>query len=139
MASKKKMDNEEKIVSAHRVAPLADDVPLTLNGKEYRLCLDFWAVREAEEELLRIGIKVDLLRALDFQTLGARSLPEVFFAALHHYQPELTFEDACELVSLESSVAIFEAVSDAYIVAMGVKNKTKNPPKADDPASSEKS
>jgi hypothetical protein len=121
MATKKK-DVQEKYPF-----PLAPEKALTLGGKKYRLCLDFGVIREAEEALLETGIRINLLRSLDFKALGARSLPEVFFAALRRYQPEMTFEDVCALITLDSAIAIFEAVGDAYVLAMGVSGQDANP------------
>ena len=108
--------------------PLADDVTLDLDGKKYRLCLGFGELREAERLLAEKGIYVNLLRSLQFDTIGVQSLPELFYAALHRYQPGLTFEDVCGLITLKSATTIFKALGRAYVVALGVTDE--NPSKA---------
>lgn len=98
--------------------PVLPRTPITLSGQQYDLCFTFDALRTAESELRKLGVKANLLHALDLSNLDASSLVYLLYAAMITFQPETTPEDAAKLVNMRNMGAIFEGVAAAYAASL---------------------
>ena len=121
------------VVKEVAIDPAAPGVPITLEGKSYRLVFVYEALAVAEQRLADKGIQVNLLTALDFVNVGAARLPHLFYAALLKYQPRLEFEEAARLVTMHTASAIHRAVIEAYILSMPAKRDAKEAAAEADP------
>ena len=98
--------------------------PVVLGGKTYNLCLDLGALAEAETEingeLLRAGRKesVNLLFALP--ALNLASVRLIFAAAIRKFHPEISFDEACALVTLVTVYDIAKRIQDVWDAASPV-------------------
>jgi hypothetical protein len=98
---------------------------LTIAGETYRLIYSFNAIAEAETEAgcnLLHGISAALLN-----TMSAAQMRGLFYAALKPFQPAMTLAVAGAMIRIDTLPDIFEAISEAYKLAM---EKPKNPPVA---------
>ena len=89
--------------------PTLPFTPVTINGKEYRICFNFSALAKAEARLNRAGHDVTILTAMpNFRQMEA--LTALFAASLGAYHPELTFEDAEALLTFSNVYDVMIAV-----------------------------
>lgn len=106
-----------------RIANTAADAtlpktPVTIGGKTYNLCLDLGALAEAEtainSELQRAGRNdfVNLLYALPVQNLA--NTRDVFAAAMRPFHPEISFDEAKALITVNDLWVVADAVAKAY-------------------------
>jgi len=91
---------------------------IQIRGKEYYLCFDLGALAEAETainaELGREGRgdTVNLLYALPAQNLASTRI--IFAAAVRTFHPELSFEEARQLPTLEDLYTVAVKVREAW-------------------------
>lgn len=106
--------------------PTIPDVSVEVDGSSYRLCFDFEALARAKAMLRKAGVEVNILRCLDFREVDVDTLPLLFFAAAHRFQPELSYAEAQRAVSLRTAEGILSGIFAAYTAAMS--KDTANPP-----------
>jgi hypothetical protein len=91
-----------------RVVPTAiGDVVLTL---------DFGVLMDSEARLIKQGHDVSLMQAFNLRSFSA--LREFFVIAAKHHQPELTYEGACKLVTIQNIGLLSDAIVGVYEAAM---------------------
>jgi hypothetical protein len=111
---KKAQDNAPIIDNASGGLDL-DNMPVEINGKTFVLSFEFGALAESEQFFKRKGHRVCLILALpDF---GLESIREVFPCAAHTHHPELTWEAAQALVTMESVYPIATVIQQAWNAA----------------------
>jgi hypothetical protein len=92
--------------------------PIEIGGKTYNLCFTLGALSEAETsinaEFARQGSeeRVNLLQALPSANLASTII--VFAAAVRTFHPEITFDEARELLTFDDLLAVFLKVRDAW-------------------------
>jgi hypothetical protein len=92
--------------------------PVEVNGKTYYLCFTVGALSEAETAINReLGLvgtenEVNLLQALPKQNLANTRL--VFAAAVRAFHPELTFDEAAELLEVPDLYPVAVAIREAW-------------------------
>lgn len=96
-------------------AELQPSTILELGGKTYQLVFTFRAIRTVKTRLRAQGIRLNLLRTINFEQIDADTLPELLSAALQTYHPELTFDDVMALITLREVMKIIAAVAQAYM------------------------
>jgi hypothetical protein len=89
---------------------------VTVEGVEYKLCLDFGALIDSEEELIAAGHDVSLMFALNAQT--ASSLRIFFAIAMQRFHPDIPFEAAKKLFVLSAMNSVQVAVLKLYEMSM---------------------
>lgn len=92
--------------------PTMPATKLDLGGETYDLLFDFEAIAEAEDaarEPLLFGLQ-------DSDALHPRItlIRAMLYGALRRNHPELKFQDACALVTLETAAPIWATVTEAY-------------------------
>ena len=87
-------------------------VEVAVNGTTYTLAFDFNALARAEELT-----KLNLLRALDFQSLSASTFRALLFASLLRFHPELTLEGTGSLINSKTAPELMSAVVKAWVNA----------------------
>jgi hypothetical protein len=91
------------------------NMPVEIGGKTYSLSFEFGALAEAERFFKRQGHRASLILALpDF---GLESIREVFACAAHAHHPELTWEAAQALVTIESMYPVATLIQQAWNIA----------------------
>lgn len=109
--------------------PTLPKSPVTVGGKSYNLCFDLGALAEAETainaELIRAGRTdlVNLLYALPNQTLANTRI--IFAAAVRTFHPEISFDAARKLISLDDLYSVALAIREAWDAS---KPAEGNPP-----------
>ena len=115
---KKKEVPVSQAVAADSAKPAELDLsnmPVQINGKTYSLSFEFGALAEAERHFKRQGHRVSLILALpDF---GLESIREVFACAARSHHPELGWEAAQELVTMESVYSVATVIQQAWNLA----------------------
>src|SRR5258708_11377263 len=94
------------------VDPTLPRTPITIQGKEYLMCLHIGALAKAEHELVKEGHDVVILNHLPPFRLD--SVRVIFAASLRKYQPEIAYEDALELLTLPYVHKDYSAIADAW-------------------------
>jgi len=112
--------------------PTLPDGETEIAGEKFRLCFDFGALAEAKALLRKSGVELNVLRSLDFTALDVDTLPALFFAASHRFQPGLTWPRAQSLINMRTGARVVDDLAKAYIAAMS--EPTQNPPTADQTA-----
>lgn len=97
----------------------ADDskVPIEIDGKTFFMSFVFADLAKAERHFKRQGHRPQLLIDLPQNTLD--SVCSVFPCLVHTHHPELTWEQAQALVTLNSAYPIVIAIAQAYDRAGG--------------------
>lgn len=98
------------------IDPTLQKTPITIGGVTYNLCFDLGSLAEAEQTLNRAGHNVNLLYALP--NLNLANVRVIFGAALRAFHPEVTFEQAMDLITFHNLYAIANAVSEAWTAAL---------------------
>jgi hypothetical protein len=93
-------------------APDVSRIPVEIDGKTYDLCFEFVELAAAERLFRSQGHKLNLLIALPELTL--ESVREVFPCAAHKFHPELTWDQAQALVTMQSVYPIATAILLAW-------------------------
>lgn len=124
MATKKKQTKRAEIVPN----PTIPDVAIEVDGRSFRLCFDFQALAIAKAKMKAVGVYVNILKALDFREVDVDTLPALFFAAALRFQPDLSWENANKLITMQTCTGIFGGLAVAYRMAM--VGNTANPPGA---------
>jgi hypothetical protein len=110
MAKKKKIEEVSPAVT-DQSAPDVSKIPVEINGKTYNLCFEFAELAKAERLFKAQGNRVNLLQSLP--EFSFESLREVFPCAAHRFHSELSFQEAQDLVTLQSVYSIALAVAAA--------------------------
>jgi hypothetical protein len=98
---------------------------LDVDGGSLKLCFTFLALREAKMQLRARGINLNLLLAFSIGQIDADTLPELLFASLRTYHPEIDFESALSIISPGNMGKIVDAVAEAYRLSMeGIDDKS---------------
>ena len=105
--------------------PLIQFAELELDGQDYRLAYSFNSIAEAEKVA-----GCNLLSGLwDLSNLTALQLRGLFYGALRIAHPDMTIATAGDLIRIDTTAAILEALGRAYGLSMPPK-KPANPPEA---------
>ena len=129
------MSKKVKVAGAPALDPTLPKVSLELAGETWQLCFDYAALAIAEQKLRAAGHDVNMLIAMNMRELGAVKLPAVFFAGLVRHHPEITWEKAESLLTLETYETIYCAVVQAYIASCpSLKEKKKDADPIGEPA-----
>jgi hypothetical protein len=126
------MSKKTKVAGNPALDATLPDVSIEIKGETYHLCFDYAALSIAERKLSDVGIKVNMLEALDLRGIGAERLPIVFFAALVKAQPDITYEEASALITMKNYADIFSKVVEAFVASMA-EPKTAEETKAENP------
>lgn len=97
---------------------LAPSAELKIGDETYRLSFTYDAIAEAKRELLRYGVRCNLLLSLDSYDIDALELRALFYAATRLHHPELSYEQVKGLLTMQNYGSVFEAILKAYVVAM---------------------
>jgi len=125
------MSKKVKVAGAPALDPTLPKVSLELAGETWQLCFDYAALAIAEQKLAEAGRLINMLVVMDMRELGAERLPFAFFAALVRCHPEITFEKAAGMVTLETAGQIYTKVVDAYVASCPSLSKLKDEKTAD--------
>jgi hypothetical protein len=106
--------------------PTLPKTPVTIAGKTYNLCLDLGALAEAEAALIAQVHNVNLLYALPNQNLSNTQV--VFAAALRKFHPEITFEEAKRLLTIDALYTVALKLQEAWKAATPEVDTTQSPP-----------
>ncbi len=111
--------------------PTVKYAKLTLDGETYySLCFSFNAIAIAEQEA-----GVNLLKALDnLEDLSAAQFRGLLYAALTKAHPDMTLDDAGELVRLDTIPVISRALGQAYLNSLPERKQDENPPEPSEAA-----
>jgi hypothetical protein len=110
--------------------PSLPKTPVTIAGTVYQLCFDLGALAEAETSInaelarLRPPQHLNLLIALPAQDLA--SVRVTFAAAVRKFHPELGFDEAMRLLTLD-------CIHDVALAVRGAWEKSAPEPSAGDP------
>jgi hypothetical protein len=96
--------------------PTLPSVELTIGKQTFYLAFSFRAT--AEKNLRDIGVKANLLHALDLSNLDAERFVPLLYAALITHQPKINIEKVAALVTFRSMGTIFEKIAEAYAASM---------------------
>jgi hypothetical protein len=106
------VDQTAPIVESQTEKPDLARMPVEISGQTYFLSFEFSALAEAERFFKGQGARFNLLLALP--DLGLGSIREVFPCAAHTHHPELTWEAAQALVTMESVYPIATVIQQAW-------------------------
>ena len=110
MPKKKKIEASTTV--ADKPAPDVSNIPVEMGSKTYNLCFEFIELGKAETWFRSQGHRFNLLFALPDLTLD--NIRIVFPCAAHKHHPELTWEEAQALVTMESAYPIATAIVQAW-------------------------
>lgn len=105
--------------------------PITIRGREYNLCFDLGALSEAETAInaefakAKLPERVNLLLAISNPNLANTRI--MFAAAVRTFHPELSFEEARELLRIGDVFDVMTAVSAAWAASTGNGAKPDRP------------
>jgi hypothetical protein len=108
---KNKKEQSTAVEAAQTAKPEPSKTPIEINGRTYDMCFDFAELAKAERLYRSQGHQFNLMFAMPEFTFG--SLQVVFPCLVRTHHPELTWEQAQELVTLQSASAIALAVAGA--------------------------
>jgi hypothetical protein len=114
---KRKKTPSSPTVESQSTQPDLSRIPVEIEGKTFNLCFEFAALAEAERFFQRQGHRVNLILALP--NLSLESVREVFPCAARKYHPELSWEQAQALVTMQSVYPIATAIVQAWDQAAG--------------------
>lgn len=113
--------------------PTLPKTPIEIGGKTYNLCFTFGALARAEAainaELARTGSPERVYLLLALPGLTFESIAVLFAAGLWTFHPEVGFEAARKMVTLDKVFEISRAIQAAYVAAMPEK-ANDHPPAA---------
>jgi hypothetical protein len=102
--------------------------PAEINGKTYKLCFELRQLSKAEQELNREGHPVNMLLALNVGSLDLNAVQTLFAASVRTYHPELKYEAAIDLITMESVYSVAIVILDALgIEHLGGSKKVADP------------
>jgi hypothetical protein len=114
-------------VTKRRIAvvddPTVESTEVLIEGKTYRMCLDFRSLRLAERELNKAGHKINIL--YEFPRLTLDSTCIVFAASIRRFHPEVSYEAAEDLL-VENPVNAYrvsDVIGEAFMKAMAAPRK----------------
>jgi predicted neutral ceramidase superfamily lipid hydrolase len=110
------MKNSEKTaVALPESNPTQQTTDVVIGDKVYRMCLNVRSLAQAERELNRMGYKVILLRGLaSLQLLELDTILVLFAASIRKFHPDISFDDAIDMVTLPYVMPVAEALIDAW-------------------------
>jgi hypothetical protein len=91
------------------VNPALPKVPITLNGKQYRLVFDFNAIARVEELT-----GMNLFGSFDFTNLNASKFRAMLYASLLKENPAITLDEAGELINAKNLAEITIKMVEAW-------------------------
>jgi hypothetical protein len=106
--------------------PTLSRVAVNIAGKEYWLCFDFRALAEARAHFRAQGHREFNLMAAMAQ-IDADTVSVIFPCAVHKFHPELTFEDAQNLLTIPVSFVVGEELGKAWGFSMPEPEKEASP------------
>lgn len=114
----------KKAVTAIAIDPTVETTDIVIEGKTYRMCLDFRSLRLAERELNKAGHNVNILAEFPKLTLDATCI--VFAASILRFHPEMSYEAAEDLLLAEpmNAYRASDAISAAFMKAIRDANKS---------------
>lgn len=119
-------------IDKHTSDPTTPYVEVEFGEQHLKLTFDYRALAFAEETLRKQGHKVNLLNALC--DLNLTTVPVLFAAAAHHYQPEISLDYVLSKITAGNVVSAREAIVTAWYVSLPENQRPKLEPDVD-PAS----
>jgi len=110
------------------------EVSFRVDGKEYTLRYSTNALCELEDKL-DLGIHEIAQRLANKETLRLKMVRAVLWAGLRDHHPDLTIEEAGELVSKAGMVDLLDKVGEAFTRSFGGGEGTEARPPAASAAS----
>jgi hypothetical protein len=108
----------QAIANNPEIDPTMPKVELKLADKQYFLCFTYGSLIKAEAELRKLGVKVNMLKALDFETLDATTLSAVLYAAILTHDPSITPESVSSLITFKDIGKIRESLLYAFVASL---------------------
>jgi hypothetical protein len=68
--------------------------------------------------LRKLGVKINMLKALDFETLDATTLSSLLYAAVITHDPSFTPESAVALITFKNIGTIRESLLYAFVASL---------------------
>lgn len=96
--------------------PSLRTTPIKMDGIDYTMCLDLRSLAAGEARLNRAGASINLIQALP--RLNLESTMVIFPCSIQRFHPNIGFEEAQKLVSLNNLWDIVAAVQSAWEQAM---------------------
>lgn len=109
---KRKKTPSSPAVESQSTQPDVSRIPVEIDGKTFNLSFEFSALAEAESFFQRQGHRVNLIFAMP--NLSLESVRQVFPCAARKHHPELTWEQAQALVTMQSVYPIATAIVQAW-------------------------
>lgn len=108
------MSSKTKTVANTKDDPTVPYVTLTLKGNDYKLAYSFNALALAEK-----ATGLNMFQGLNLQALNVLQLRAMLWASLLKAQPEMTLEDAGDLLSspVDCNIAL-TAIANAWTASM---------------------
>jgi hypothetical protein len=113
----------KQIANNPELDPTLPKVELELDGKTYFLCFTFAALAHTEASLRKLGVTVNMLQALDFETLDATKLSAMLYAAMLTHDNSVTPDFASSLIHFRNIGKIREAL--LYALVASIADPTK--------------
>lgn len=113
-----------------KIDPTLPFTEIEIDGKSYKMCLDFEAIAHAESEIPELNGVSLLACSWNMTTLNAGIL---FAVSLRIYQPEIAFDDARRLVTWQNSAEVCMAIRKAqnnFIPEPDEATEKADPPQA---------
>ena len=83
-----------------------------IEGKRYRLCLEYNELADAELAFAKQGQRVNLLLSLA-GGVNLRNTRSLFAAGLWYYHPEITYTEACKLLTVPYGLMVGAIIASA--------------------------
>lgn len=102
------------------IDPTVPFTPIDINGVTYKMCFDIRSLILAERKLneaVRVGDpKIDI--AVTFRELNLENTCILFAASLQRFHPEISFDDALNLITMPVVSRVTNAVVAAWVAAL---------------------
>lgn len=101
--------------------PTIDFTPLVIDGESYRLAFSFNSICLAER-----ATGLNLLHAIQTQSLDSNQFRAIFFAALAVAHPSMTVEKAGNIIGFDTISLITEKISACWTASMAPAKKEES-------------
>lgn len=127
------MPKKLKVNDTPGTDPTLPRVEMKLGKETYYLAFSFKALATAEKNLREIGVKSNLLHALDLSNMDAEKFVPLLYAALITHQPDISPAKVANLVTFRNMGVIFEKLAEAYAASMAEPSPEDEQPDPDQP------
>jgi hypothetical protein len=98
--------------------PALPAVELKLGKRILSLCFTYEAMALTEQEFRKLGQPINILHALDFDSLDASTLAALLYAALITHQPAITLAEIPALIKFRHIGKIRESLMLAFVASL---------------------